>query len=427
MSNKSLLLILLLVSIATHFAFFGHPNQTVFDEVHFGKFISGYYTHEYYFDIHPPLGKLMIAGFAKLFNFKPEFSFTQIGEKFPDNKYLALRFLPSLAGALLPVVIFLLALQLKFTPRAAFMAGFLVAIENALLVQTHYILMDGFLLLFGFLTLLFYFRRNFLWMAVFGGLTMSIKWTGLTFLALPFLIETLHIYKQKEFKKVFKLPIYFLVIPLVLYFSVFAVHFSLLTKPGSGDAFMKPTFHQDNIVTKFFQLNTEMYRANQRLTATHPYGSSWYSWPFMTRPIFYWVYENSRIYLLGNPIIWWASTVAVILLLLRSIEQGARSIKNKKSMFTVPCSLFLFGGYFLNLLPFIGIKRVMFLYHYLTALIFAILILVYLIEKQKHARKIFIGLAITSVAAFIYFAPLSYGLPLSPKSYESRVWFSSWR
>src|SRR3990167_8796044 len=150
MANKSLLLILLVVSVATHFAFFGHPNQTVFDEVHFGKFISGYYTHEYYFDIHPPLGKLMIAGFAKVFDFKPKFSFTEIGKTFPDNKYLALRFLPSLAGTLLPIVIFLLALQLKFTPRAAFIAGLLIAIEDALIVQTHYILMDGFLLLFGF-------------------------------------------------------------------------------------------------------------------------------------------------------------------------------------------------------------------------------------------------------------------------------------
>mgnify|MGYP001575210580 FL=1 len=188
MANKSLIFILLAVSLATHFAFFGHPNQTVFDEVHFGKFISGYYTHEYYFDIHPPLGKLMIAGFAKIFNFKPEFSFAQIGEEFPDNEYLTLRFLPSLAGMLLPLIIFLLALQLKFKPLGAFIAGFLVAIENALVVQTHYILMDGFLLLFGFSALLFYFRRKFLWMAVFGGLAMSIKWTGLTFLALPLII-----------------------------------------------------------------------------------------------------------------------------------------------------------------------------------------------------------------------------------------------
>lgn len=432
MSNKSLILILLAISLTTHFAFFGHPNQTVFDEVHFGKFISGYYTHEYYFDIHPPLGKLMIAGFAKIFNFKPEFSFTEIGKIFPDNKYLALRFLPSLAGTFLPIVIFLLSLQLKFKPQGAFIAGFLVAIENALLVQTHYILMDGFLLLFGFSALLFYFRRKFIWMAIFGGLAMSIKWTGLTFLALPFLIEVFYLFKEKNLRAILRLPIYFLFIPLILYFSIFIVHFALLTKPGPGDAFMKPTFQQDNVVSKFFQLNTEMYRSNQRLTATHPYGSQWYSWPFMARPIFYWVSqgegsreagiasENSRIYLIGNPVIWWASTAAIILLLLQNL---------KFKIFNLKLNTFgiLLSGYFLNLLPFIGIKRVMFLYHYLTGLIFAILVLVYLIEKKEHARKIFIGLAIASVAAFIYFAPLTYGLPLNPKTHEKRVWFPSWK
>ncbi len=413
MANKSLLFTLLAISLVTHFAFFGNPNQTVFDEVHFGKFISGYYTHEYYFDIHPPLGKLMIAGFVKIFNFKPEFSFVQIGDKFPDNKYFALRFLPSLAGALLPLVIFLLALQLKFTPQAAFMAGFLVAIENAFIVQTRYILMDGFLLLFGFLALLFYFKRKLLWMAVFGAFAASIKWTGLTFLVLPFLIEIFYLFKEKNFRAIFKLPIYFLLIPLILYFSIFVIHFSLLTKPGPGNAFMKPTFHQDNVITKFFQLNTEMYRSNQRLTATHPYGSQWYSWPFMTRPIFYWVSGDSRIYLLGNPIIWWASTVAMLLSLMYIVRH--RIIK------------ILLGGYFLNLLPFIGIKRVMFLYHYLTALVFAILILAYLIDKNKNSSKIFAGLVFATIVAFIYFAPLTYGLPLSPQAYDTRVWLSSWK
>ena len=68
MGHKWIIIIILIASIAVHFTFFGYPSETVFDEVHFGKFVSGYYTGEYYFDIHPPLGKLMIAGFAKLFD-----------------------------------------------------------------------------------------------------------------------------------------------------------------------------------------------------------------------------------------------------------------------------------------------------------------------------------------------------------------------
>ena len=95
MSTKWQIIILLLLGLLTRFLFFGHPNETVFDEVHFGKFISAYYTHQFYFDIHPALGKLMIAGFAKFSNFKPEFAFAEIGQKFPNKQYRILPRRPS--------------------------------------------------------------------------------------------------------------------------------------------------------------------------------------------------------------------------------------------------------------------------------------------------------------------------------------------
>ncbi len=419
MSQKNHLLILIGLGLLTHFSFFGHPNQTVFDEVHFGKFVSGYYTGEYYFDIHPPLGKLMIAGFGKLFDFRPEFSFAEIGDEFPDSKYMALRFLPSLAGSLVPMVIFLLALQLGFSRRAAFVAGLLIALENSILVQTRFMLMDGFLLLFGFLSLLFYFRKKPIPAGVFAGLAASIKWTGLTFLAVIIIMEAIKIWREKKFSLIPLAAVKLLVIPFAVYFSIFALHFALLNKPGAGDAYMTPEFHNRSIAGKFSELNLEMYRSNQRLTSEHPYSSRWYSWPFMSRPIFYWVDGDSRIYFLGNPVIWWASTAGILM--------GLVLVFFRKADKTIAL---LAGAYLLNILPFMEIKRVMFLYHYMIAMIFAVLMLVYVVEKiynERRARIILTGLVLASFVSFLYFSPLAYGLPLSPEKYEKRVLLPSWK
>ena len=204
-SNKSTALILvIIISAVTHGLYFGQPNTTVFDEVHFGKFISSYYTGEYYFDIHPPLGKLVIGGFAKMFSFEPAFSFASIGDSFPDNKYLALRFLPTLAGFVLAPLIFLLVIELGLSVPAAFLAGALIGLDNALLTQSRLILLDAFLLVFGFGALLCYARwRNgahkwyLLGAGALAGAAASIKWTALTFLAIIGVMELAHLWRDR--------------------------------------------------------------------------------------------------------------------------------------------------------------------------------------------------------------------------------------
>src|SRR3989338_2051742 len=463
MSTKWYLIILLALGLITRFAFFGHPSETVFDEVHFGKFVSGYYTREYFFDIHPPLGKLTIAGFAKLFGFQPGFAFTDIGNKFPDNQHLILRFLPSLAGALLPLVIYFLIHEMGLAPMYAFLGGMLIVFENALLAQSHYILLDAFLLLFGFMAILFYFKsknnpplaiRYWLLFGFFGGLAISVKWTGLGFLALPLLFEFIETIWTRNFKKIITILMPSLALAVFVYSAIFLSHLIIINKSGPGDSFMSQGFQKtltgnkvpvsepensppkSNLIQKFIELNAEMYKANQRLNALHSYSSSWYTWPLMTRPIYYWVKENSRIYLIGNPIIWWLSTVAIIYYVLNIMYYGLKTILHTTSYF-------LLAGYIINMLPFVGVKRVMFLYHYFTAYIFAILMMVWLISQISSTKLttnktpnsstwfttgIIIGVLLTiSIASFIFFAPLSYGLDLSPKAYELRVWLASWR
>lgn len=449
MNKKRQIILLLALGLFTRFFFFGHPAETVFDEVHFGKFVSGYYTREYFFDIHPPLGKLMIAGFAKLSGFKPEFAFAEIGDEYPNKQYITLRALPNLAGGLLPLVIYLLIVEMGLSRQAAFFGGLFIVFENAILTQSHYILMDSFLLLFGFLSLFFYFKYKnsilhttyyILLSGLFAGLASSVKWTGLGFLALPLLFEFIKIIREKQFKSLFGTLLPPLVIAASVYFIFFWIHLAILSKSGPGNAFMSPGFQKtlssshfqnqsdikpSKLFQKFTELNVEMYKANQRITAKHPYSSQWYTWPLMTRPIYYWVKDSSRIYLIGNPIIWWASIVAILYSVLSIIYFG---LKTKKLYYILHTTYyFLLVGYILNLLPFIGVKRVMFLYHYFTAYIFAVIMLVWLISQSKNSEKIFRVLLIVSIAAFLFFAPLTYGLPLSNKAYEARVWFASWR
>jgi len=437
LEKKWALGILLVASIIVHFLFFGHPPQTVFDEVHFGKFISGYYTHEYYFDIHPPLGKLIIAGFATFFDFKPGFSFGEIGDVFPDNTYKALRFLPTLAGTLLPLILYLLAREIGFSAIASFAAGVLITFENALLTQSRFILLDAFLLLFGFTALFFYFkyRNTFHWKYLIGtgmcgALALSIKWTGATFLALPVLIELYYFVRTRSLthwrQKIFT----FVFIPLVLYMAVFAIHFLLLYKSGEGDAFMserfqstlqggavEPVENPPTFIEKFLELNEEMYLSNQRLTAEHPYGSKWFTWPLMYRPIFYWVQDSARIYLFGNPLLWWLSSIAVLYLFFCTIVE-----REKIS----PAGYILLAGFALNLIPFVGIERIMFLYHYLAALIFAILALVYVIDLEHSRVRYFKTLMVLAIASFVFFSPLNYGVDIEQDLYLKRIWLKSW-
>ncbi len=443
-SEKSIIITLLVLGIVVHALWFGHPSSAVFDEVHFGKFISAYFTHEYYFDIHPPLGKLILAGWGWLWNFQPGFSFENIGDAFPDNAYLALRFLPALAGALLPLVVYGVARRLGIGRPAAFLAGAFIALDNALLVQSRFILLDSFLLLFGFSAIYCYLtwraghtKWYLLAAGVLGGMAACIKWTGITFLALILILELVHLWQDRHTTAKRRLgPVIacLLAAPFLIYYAAFATHFLLLTKSGPGDAFMSPEFQHGlagntyaddatlqplSLTEKFIELNEEMYLSNQRLTATHPYSSTWNTWPFMDRPIFYWVAGPARIYLLGNPLVWWGSTLAVML--------GLVTVAYTRVIRAPRVLLFLVGAWLVNILPFIPISRVMFLYHYFTALVWAVLLLAWFTDTLKKPKRPVLYAVGAALALFVFFAPLSYGRPLSDDGHTLRVWLKTWQ
>ena len=164
------------------------------------------------------------------------------------------------------------------------------------------------------------------------------------------------------------------------------------------------------------------YHAN--LTATHPYGSPWWSWPLLARPVLYYAeYSNlgidhwtgqqlvSRMEDLGNPWIWWTSLPAVASLPYFIIRHRS-----------FPATVILLG-FITQYLPWSHISRVLFMYHMFGGLIFMVLALAFVLAQvaenlEPFGRRLLVAnhLAL-AVLFFFYFYPVWTGLPISGPAY----------
>jgi dolichyl-phosphate-mannose-protein mannosyltransferase len=449
------LIVLIIAAFVTRLWSLFTPNAVVFDEVYFKAFASHYLDGRYFFDIHPPLGKLLLALTALLFHLSP--SAMQSGTA------VQLRLLPAIAGALLIPTVWALLRRLGASRVFAFLGAFCVLLDGALLVESRFILVDSMLILFGVLAVYLYLvyrdthtRMSWLWLALsalFAGASVSTKWTGLNAIAIILVVrfwDSRHNIAP-SLKRTAELAV-LLLIPILLYISVFWIHFQLLSHSGDGDAFMTPKFQSTLIgspyynpharmsfAAKFIELNKEMFLANQSLTATHPYGSHWYMWPLEIRPIYYWegsVLSNGtqgNIYLLGNPAVWWGIWIAIF-----SGFSYVFATRHKLSSSTIAGLSLCAAAFIINFAPFITITRIMFLYHYLFALIYSLCFAILLWNdiarhrigrepKQRKPTILFAAVCLIIALTFIYFIPISYGTPLSPTQLEQHMWLRSWR
>ncbi len=452
------LILLILAAAATRLWNLFTPSAVIFDEVYFKEFAGHYLDHHYFFDIHPPLVKLLMAGWSSLLNIPAIDLVTK------TTPTVGLRVLPAVAGILIIPVFWALLRRFGASRAFAFLGAFALVVENALIVESRLIVMDSLLILFGLSSIYFYLvaRRSatrwyWLWMvlaAVAGGAALSTKWTGATALGLVGLMWLVDLrYHRFRLRRALGSLAILVLVPLSLYTGAFWVHFQLLPLSGEGDAYMTPNFQASlrgsnysdpsvhmTFLDKFVELNQEMYDRNQTLTATHPYGSRWYTWPLELRPIYYWQGQTQddgrqgNIYLLGNPAVWWGVLLAGIVGL---VYARARRIELRP---TTIAALSLLGvAYLVNFLPFAGVPRVMFLYHYFFSFIFSLAFVVLLWNDLsadrdgRHqletgaSRVVYSGVLIIMLLAFLYFAPLTYGTLLSPSGLAERMWLRSWR
>ncbi|KAF8876174.1 glycosyltransferase family 39 protein [Infundibulicybe gibba] len=189
---------------------------------------------------------------------------------------------------------------------------------------------------------------------------------------------------------------------------------------------------------KFFELQQVMWTTNAGLTDRHTFDSRPDSWPRLRRGINFWVKDHRQIYLIGNPLVWGLSTVAVGIymvvrgfLILRA-KRGYRDFDNTKVVKYDSLCGFLFVGWSLHYFPFFLMGRQLFLHHYFPALYFAILLSCGVFDLATTALRPRVRLQIAAVLAilaiwnFARLSPLAYGNPWTKTKCEKARWLKTW-
>ncbi|GAA6005428.1 hypothetical protein JCM10207_002978 [Rhodosporidiobolus poonsookiae] len=259
------LIIYTILALFTRLYRIGANNTVVWDEAHFGKFGAYYLNRTFYFDVHPPLGKMLVGLAGALSGFNGSYDFPS-GSVYPDHvPYRAMRIMLALPGVAMVPLAWGTAVELRMTKWGRHIVTLMVLCDIAWLVISRFILLDSLLIFFTFTTVycLACFnnqqRRPFeedwwIWLTMTGlsiGCVASVKWVGLFVTALVgiYTVEDLwnkfgdlrmsyRTYVRHWIARILCL----IVIPFCVYCLTFKLHFLILNHSGPGDSQMSSLF-----------------------------------------------------------------------------------------------------------------------------------------------------------------------------------------
>lgn len=409
----------------------GIPPVPVFDEIYFSTFAAQDALGEPYFDIHPPLGKLILAlplfskdhEALKNANFIKTYRSPTSSQIITDYRpsgyknfpYADLRLISVFSGLAFLSALFFFVRELA-GDKIALLAMFFAVFENALLLHTRLILLDGMYLALGLFGLYLFFKKypRLVLGGLFFGAALAVKLTALALIGPALILWMLSDDKKTAGKNFLKFCLVSLGTLLALWFSVNALLFSPGEKLASFNEFMGTSFTPafwtpiimflKDVLVSFF---------GYTLGGDNSMMSPWYGWPVLLKTIYYYN-SGMNIHLVGNIFVWYLSTLAVLAAIVKFARDGIKKIGLNEEY---KPALILLGGYIFALVPFFTIiRRATFLYHYFPALVFAIGIAAFLIVKFLENRQGKIKIAVLSaiviltVIGFTVSAPYTYGL-----------------
>ncbi len=483
-----------LLSLTLHFWRLTEFNSLVFDEIYYAKFAVNYLQGVAFFDAHPPLGKYLIAlgiWLGDRLDFNNDIQNNLTGMLLTPFQY---RWLNAITGSLICLIVAGISYQLTKRRSHSLIAAFFVSLDGLLLVESRLALINIYLIFFGLLGHWFFLlaldkrHQRWFWLPIAGiccGACLAVKWNGLGFLLGIYLLwlgawlmHWITLINQKivnnmtlsskNIKSKFSIPLQqitqikllpmlfnFGVIPALVYYIIWLPHLSLDRN------------------TSFWEVHQQIFNFHKSMgngANVHTYCSAWYTWPLMIRPILYF-YETAinttdpvpiypplpanvgkiiyAVQAMGNPVLWWTGTVAVILLAIALFGVLLSNLKNwlnttpinrlnspnfnspKISPANLCIALYLFINYGVNFFPWIIVTRCTFIYLYMPASIFVFLSLAWLVDSwlrshKNEQKQMAINLIILILLSFIFWSPVYLGLPLSHIEHLMRLWLPSW-
>ncbi|MDO5022668.1 MAG: glycosyltransferase family 39 protein [Eubacteriales bacterium] len=430
-------------------------NGMYFDEIYHARTgfeqlnaLKGKEPNSIYEVSHPPLGKVFMTLSIAIFGMTP----------------FAWRLPGAIAGVLMLPGMYLMG---KLFTRKRYLAALpmlFMALDGMHFAQTRIATIDSFVTLFIIWATYYMFRYVFtniyekpfkqgaklLFLSgLFMGLGCASKWTGCYAglgLAVIFFINLFRQIKaglkaQKEVasgdKDALKIKVastwknntvktlllcvlFFVIIPLVIYYVSFYPVF--VATPGGLT------------VDKVMRANESMYNYHSApgRGADHPFASKWYQWPLSQKPMYYYAAPRidgtgGAIWAFGNPAVWWLSTAALLVIISVGLLKKFKGAELNLPKGDRRGALILIA-YFAQYLPWVFVPRGTYIYHYFPALPFAIMALVYVLEmldfkRPKLGKRISFIILFVVVLMFIGFFPYVSGERVSTAWLDLMRWF----
>ncbi|PKP93470.1 MAG: dolichyl-phosphate-mannose--protein mannosyltransferase [Alphaproteobacteria bacterium HGW-Alphaproteobacteria-16] len=165
----------------------------------------------------------------------------------------------------------------------------------------------------------------------------------------------------------------------------------------------------------------EMWQLQTQVLPPHNYQSSWWSWPLMLRPMWYF-YEPDQgavrgVLLIGNPAVLWGGLVAV----------GACWWAGVREKAAAPLAAAILWTFSLGVWAIIPKSLGFFYYYYLPSIILCVALAVAFHHYARVVNRRDEWFLVLCVGVFAWFYPILAALPLNgERGFERWILFPSW-